>query len=298
MINPQKVYRQDISVLNFYGQDIPTVMMEELNTPAVFAKPLVENLGILWNGQHAKLMENPRFQAIIVTVKSPDDDQAREHIVLPIRALNAFLFSINPQKVPADKFMEINGIDVNIRENLIKYQDECTVALHDYWLHGMAINTRENPSDVRSQKKMGPVVYSRGRIERVLPKFLGYAETVGQPLDKTLLTQNICVMIAEYIGAIAYNPEKMTVTRLVGNPTDGMQKVEEPISGRDLWLVAVIENVWCNAMTDTMHNSGDITEFLQVVDTMILATIDNLGHHFIQCASTFNNGNGFLSSMA
>ena len=48
MINPIKVYRQDVTVVNFYGQEIMTVMLEELGTPAIFAKPLVENLGLDW----------------------------------------------------------------------------------------------------------------------------------------------------------------------------------------------------------------------------------------------------------
>lgn len=287
MINPIKVYRQDISTVNFYGQDIPTVFIETLDTPAVFAKPLVENIGIDWKNQHTKLMENPRFQAIMVNVTAPGDTQSREHIVLPLRSLNAFLFSINPQKIPNEE----------IRNTLIQYQDECTVALHDYWLHGVAINTRENPSDIKSKAKMGPVAYSRGRIERVLPKFLAYAESLGNPLDKNTLVQSICVLIAEYVGAISYNPETLKIVRMVPHPEHGMQRIEMGISGRDLWLVSVIENVFCNAMTDTMHNSGEVQQFLMTVDAMILDTINTMGHHFIQCASTFNKGNGFLSAM-
>lgn len=297
MINPIKVYRQDVTAVNFYGQEIVTVMLEELGTPAVFARPLVENLGLDWPSQYTKLMENARYQAITVSVKAPDDDQVREHIVLPIRTLNAFLFSINPSRVPEDKFMQIDGEDISVRDNLIKYQSECTVALHDYWMHGMAINTRVNPSDVRTERKMGPVTYSRGRIERVLPKFMDYAASLGQPLERTMLMRGLCVMIAEYVGAIAYNPETMTVIRLEPVGAQGMQRVESPISGRDQWLVAIIENVFCNAMTEAMHQGAEVTDFLVTLDTMILDTVGNLGNHFITCSSTFNKGNGFLSAM-
>ena len=297
MINPIKVYRQDVTVVNFYGQEIVTVMLEELGTPAVFARPLIENLGLAWQPQHAKLMESPRFQAVVVNVKALDDDQVREHVVIPLRTLNAFLFSINPSKVPEDKFMQIDGEDISVRDNLIKYQSECTVALHDYWMHGMAINTRVNPSDIRTERKLGPVTYSRGRIERVLPKFMDYAASIGQPLERGILMQGLCVAIAEYVGAIAYNPENMTVVRLEPLGAQGMQRVESKLSGRDQWLVAIIENVFCNAMTEAMHQQADVTQFLTTLDVMILDTVTNLGHHFVTCSSTINKGNGDLSAM-
>ena len=110
--------------------------------------------------------------------------------VIPLRFLNAYLFSINPMKVAEDQMVELaNGEKVSVREKLIRYQSECTVALHDYWMHGMAINTRVNPSDIRTERKLGPVTYSRGRIERVLPKFMDYAASIGQPLERGILMQ-------------------------------------------------------------------------------------------------------------
>lgn len=296
MINPIKVYRQDITLVNFYGQDIPTVMIEELGTPTVFVKPLVENLGLDWKTQYDKLMSNPRFQTVVVKVQALGDTQVREHLVLPLRTLNAFLFSINAQKIPEDKFFTRDGVDVYVKANIMMYQDECTVALHDYWMHGMAINTRENPSDVNSERKMGPVTYSRNRIERVLPKFLDYAESLGQPIEKEVLTHGLCVLIAEYLGGVKYNPLEFTIERLAGGP-EGMQRVRQHISGRDQWLVAVLENVFCNAMTEAMHQSADVRDFLISLDTLILETVNNMGNHFITCASTFNKGNGFLSAM-
>ena len=46
---------------------------------------------------------------------------------MPIKKLNGWLFSINPNKVRAE-----------LKERLENYQEECFLALWDYWTEGVA----------------------------------------------------------------------------------------------------------------------------------------------------------------
>ncbi|MCO0991262.1 phage antirepressor Ant, partial [Escherichia coli] len=59
----------------------------------------------------------------------------RKLLCLPLKKLNGWLFSINPEKVRAD-----------IRDKLIQYQEECFTVLHDYWTKGKAENARKKTS--------------------------------------------------------------------------------------------------------------------------------------------------------
>lgn len=56
-------------------------------------------------------------------------------LCIPLKKLNGWLFSINPEKVRAD-----------IRDKLIQYQEECFTVLHDYWTKGEAANARKKTS--------------------------------------------------------------------------------------------------------------------------------------------------------
>ena len=49
---------------------------------------------------------------------------------MPLKKLNGWLFSINPEKVRAD-----------LREKVIQYQEECFEALYNYWHFGKAERT-------------------------------------------------------------------------------------------------------------------------------------------------------------
>lgn len=108
----------------FYGDTL--LLVNEECTPFVAMKPIVENLGISWQGQHAKLAE--KFGStikIILTVG--EDGRNREMICLPLRKIPAWLYSIN-----------LNKASPELREKIERYQAECDDALWDYWTKGQA----------------------------------------------------------------------------------------------------------------------------------------------------------------
>lgn len=121
------------SYVPFNGQQIITAMAAGVAYVAM--KPIVENLGMSWGTQQQKLMKQlDKFKCIHMNMVAADG-KLRKLLCLPLKKLNGWLFSINPEKVRAD-----------IRDKLIQYQEECFTVLHDYWTKGKAENARKKTS--------------------------------------------------------------------------------------------------------------------------------------------------------
>ncbi|EAN1229199.1 phage antirepressor Ant [Salmonella enterica] len=118
------------SYVPFNGQQIITAMAAGVAYVAM--KPIVENLGMSWSTQQTKLMKQiSKFNCVHMNMVAADG-KLRKLLCLPLKKLNGWLFSINPEKVRAD-----------IRDKLIQYQEECFTVLHDYWTKGNAENQRK-----------------------------------------------------------------------------------------------------------------------------------------------------------
>lgn len=118
------------SYVPFNGQQIITAMAAGMAYVAM--KPVVENLGMSWSTQQTKLMKQlEKFNCVHMNMVAADG-KLRKLLCLPLKKLNGWLFSINPEKVRAD-----------IRDKLIQYQEECFTVLHDYWTKGRAENPRK-----------------------------------------------------------------------------------------------------------------------------------------------------------
>lgn len=108
----------------FYGDTL--VLVDHAGQPFVAMKPIVENMGLYWTGQHAKLTD--KFGATIQIICTVGEDgRQRDMVCLPLRKIPAFLYSVNPSKVKPE-----------LREKIVRYQDECDDALWDYWANGSA----------------------------------------------------------------------------------------------------------------------------------------------------------------
>ncbi|EFK0407325.1 phage antirepressor N-terminal domain-containing protein [Escherichia coli] len=121
------------SYVPFNGQQIITAMAAGVAYVAM--KPIVENLGMSWSTQQTKLMKQiSKFNCVHMNMIAADG-KLRKLLCLPLKKLNGWLFSINPEKVRSD-----------IRDKLIQYQEECFTVLHDYWAKGKAENARKKTS--------------------------------------------------------------------------------------------------------------------------------------------------------
>lgn len=103
--------------------------------PYTLMKPIVEGMGMAWQTQHRKLMQNQkRWNCITLMVIQSKDTQSRETLCMPVRKLPAYFSSLQPNRVKAD-----------IRDKVILYQEECDDALWKYWTEGVAVNHRVAP---------------------------------------------------------------------------------------------------------------------------------------------------------
>ena len=148
------------SYVPFNGQQIITAMAAGVAYVAM--KPIVENLGMSWSTQQTKLMKQiSKFNCVLMNMVAADG-KLRKLLCLPLKKLNGWLFSINPEKVRAD-----------IRDKLIQYQEECFSVLHDYWTKGHVVNPRKAkkalPGKITTeqQEAIKQLVMSRGQS---LPK--------------------------------------------------------------------------------------------------------------------------------
>lgn len=119
-----------VEYIHFHGAKLVT-FRDELGVPHVAMKPIVEALGLEWKRQYNKLIAERERLTVVHMYHSSGDGKDREMLSIPVKKLNGWLFGINPNKVRPD-----------LKERLIEFQEECFAALHDYWMHGSAINTR------------------------------------------------------------------------------------------------------------------------------------------------------------
>ncbi|EBG3700931.1 phage antirepressor Ant [Salmonella enterica] len=113
----------------FNGQQIITAMAAGVTYVAM--RPIVENIGIDWAAQFVKLKKQSKKFGCC-DIATPSKGGIQKMLCIPLKKLNGWLFSINPEKVRAD-----------IRDKLIQYQEECFTVLHDYWTKGKAENPRK-----------------------------------------------------------------------------------------------------------------------------------------------------------
>ncbi|WP_314721439.1 phage antirepressor N-terminal domain-containing protein [Rahnella variigena] len=111
------------TAVQFHGQPIITAMVAGVAYIAM--RPIVENIGIDWTGQSVKLRnQKEKFNCRDISMVAADG-KLRQLLCIPLRKLNGWLFSINPERVRAD-----------IKDKLIQYQEECFSVLHEYWTKG------------------------------------------------------------------------------------------------------------------------------------------------------------------
>lgn len=113
-----------LQTVSFYGTDLITLKFNDVAYTAI--RPIVEALGLSWGSQSIKLNKN-RDKFGCFDIATPTNGGIQSMLCMPIKKLNGWLFSINPEKVRPD-----------LKEKVIQYQEECFEALYNYWHFGKA----------------------------------------------------------------------------------------------------------------------------------------------------------------
>lgn len=128
-------------------------LIEHNGQPYTPMKPIVDGMGLTWQSQHRKLTENQGRWGII-KMMIPTRGDMQEAICLPLRKLLAWLTTISPNKVKPE-----------LRNTVIKYQEECDDVLWDYWTKGKAVNPRKStPKDRENLRHAVSNLVSRVKI--------------------------------------------------------------------------------------------------------------------------------------
>lgn len=192
------------SYVPFNGQQIITAMAAGVAYVAM--KPIVENLGMSWSTQTRKLLsQNDKYGYAHMNI--PSNGGIQKMLCLPLRKLNGWLFSINPEKVRAD-----------IRDKLIQYQEECFTVLHDYWTKGAAVRAApETTVDDRT-----PL---RGIVNRIMGKYGMTYQAVYKLVHKEFGVKHIdelsskqMVDAVEYLATKAIEGEFLGKQKSIARP--------------------------------------------------------------------------------
>ncbi|NRF28250.1 phage antirepressor N-terminal domain-containing protein [Vibrio coralliilyticus] len=105
-------------IVPFHGSNLTIV--EHNGEPYTPMKPIVEGMGMSWQGQHAKLKANSDRWGINV-ILIPSVDVHNPVICSPLRKLFGWLQTLQP-----------NRVRVDIRDKVIQYQNECDDVLWKY----------------------------------------------------------------------------------------------------------------------------------------------------------------------
>lgn len=151
-----------VSTINvpFHGDNLYVVNFN--GEPYVPMRPIVEGMGLAWGAQFAKLKQ--RFNSSVSEIEMvAEDGKLRNMVCIALRKLSGWLHTISPNKVKPE-----------IRDKVIKYQEECDDVLYEYWTTGeVKAKTRKQVKQIagritsEQQEAIKQLVLSRGKA---LPK--------------------------------------------------------------------------------------------------------------------------------
>ena len=142
----------------FHNAELYIVEFE--GQPYTPMKPIVDGMGLSWTTQYRKLMtgyaqdEHTPNRWGVTKIVIPTLGDLQEMLCIPLRKLFAWLNSISPNKVKPE-----------LRDTVIKYQEECDDVLWDYWTKGKAVNPRKStPKDRENLRHAVSNLVSRVKI--------------------------------------------------------------------------------------------------------------------------------------
>ncbi|HHN8405033.1 TPA: phage antirepressor N-terminal domain-containing protein [Morganella morganii] len=194
-----------ISTINvpFHGDNLYVVNYN--GQPYVPMKPIVEGMGLTWQSQFEKVKQ--RFKSTITEIVIvAADGKERNMICLALRKLAGWLHTISPNKVKPE-----------IRDKVIRYQEECDDVLYEYWTTG---EVKKKPNFRQSTAK--ELIPLRQTAERLIAHGVGniypdiwkhvHAEFGVQHINE-LLPEQIPLAIS-YLDALEgeYIPKQQEIT--------------------------------------------------------------------------------------
>jgi hypothetical protein len=197
----------ELRVVPFHGDEIVT--FEAGGARYVAMRRIVENMGLAWQSQHPKLLDQrEKFNCHdIMTVGA--DGKEREMLSMPVEKLPLWLASINPNKIKRP----------DVLAKVERYQAESAIALHDYWTKGVAV--RGDMDGVLASISPAASKVIGGIVKGILHKEL--AAMTQQAVEKAILADprraalNVVSVRQLLDDAKAVRKGRRSLNRRIGN---------------------------------------------------------------------------------
>lgn len=130
------------------------IVVDYNNQPYTAMRPIVEGMGLAWQAQFDKLKQ--RFSSVIMEIMTTGKDGKQyQMLCLPLKKLFGWLMTISPNKVKPE-----------LRDTVIRYQEECDDVLWEYWTKGKTVNPRKTtPTDRENLRHAVSNLVSRVKIK-------------------------------------------------------------------------------------------------------------------------------------
>ena len=184
-----------VVTVDFQGAQLITIKKDENEFVAM--KPIVEGIGLDWKTQYRKIVLDKRYGHMTIPLITPGGNQ--ELSCIPLTKLNGWLFSINPNKIP----------NPQTREKVIRYQEECFLALYNYWHKGIAERKPEFPDTLTpsEQHALTSAVKSKAAGNgKVIPEIWGRVKNKFRVAKYDQITRDRFQEALDYINGIETRP--------------------------------------------------------------------------------------------
>lgn len=150
----------------FHGTDL--FIVEHQGQPYTPMKPIVEDMGLDWKSQYVKLQDNQaRWSTMVISTIVAGDGKIREMLCIPLRKLAGWLMTIHPNRVKPE-----------IRDTIIRYQNECDDVLWQYWTEGqVARKDKPNPTPLLATKEQ------REPLIKAVRRLVSVSNAKGKPIS-------------------------------------------------------------------------------------------------------------------
>lgn len=188
--------------IEFHGKELKALSYN--GTPYVAMKPLVESMGLLWEGQRQRIQRDTVLNSTTSSLKVvAEDGKTREMLCLPVDMLNGWLFGINE-----------NQVNPTIKEIILTYKRECYRVLFEHFN-----KPQINPLSAKDQYILG-VVKAKTEEERLAVVRQYELDYVAPLEDKVVeLTPK-----AEYHDKVLRSDGLYTATEIAKDLGMGVQK--------------------------------------------------------------------------
>lgn len=264
---------EDLRVARFHGRLIYTLQYPDWDEEGVVLNHIIEQLGFAEQKEDLlyKSIYDLKFLTQVVHVE--DQGTIHELVIIPLNKLNAWLFSLRVPKGMGEMWFtqevltedgEIQEEQVNVLDNLRRYQAECCAVLYSYWQNGIAINPNAGQPFAGLTSLWRA---ARSNLDKVIKLFSEYSEQQGENYDVPTMRRATNILLSEFL------PQSLVL------------KPEESQNGFDLYRLAVAEDYIARYLNQAIIDELSPTQVIATLDADMIVAFHQIAHGLLQAVN-------------